>query len=516
MNLKKKLFFSFIKIFIIISSIIIISFSYILDIEYKSDKERLRKEIDLNSYYLQTRINEKLTDFIDLTSYIATNIGNHSLKELNGIDFSNFFKLNRSIDEIGFLNIDGMEIKKLKLVNLSEIIENREYKDLSRENIFTNIKNEKSGIALAIYTKPSYYYDNLNIGSIRSITHLYKDDKLIGYLYVDFNMNSILDILESSYKNIKADTYFISDNGLYLNYINKKASWGNYNDIDFDQKINIELLTEIKSLNKEKSGSKYLKNSELHYRPIHFIKNSYRLINKKLSYKYSNWLVYYAISNDYLDKIRYRRNRSYLYIYFSYFIFSLLLSYVLTKEIKLYYKEKINSENYYKLLNDKNTKLYQDSILHKDIDIYNIAYLKNILSKEFSKSLRHKISFSILVFELDHSENYELNKKLFIFKDLAELSKTVIRNEDILGMYGDDKFMLILPNINLMQTLVVAEKVRVLISKVLSLTISIGGANNIIGNPKNSDIMIDNALKMLFEAKKDGGDKIQIYRNIDI
>lgn len=62
--------------------------------------------------------------------------------------------------------------------------------------------------------------------------------------------------------------------------------------------------------------------------------------------------------------------------------------------------------------------------------------------------------------------------------------------------------MIILPNINLVQTLVASEKIREIIQSELNITISLGAANNIIGNPIDYDKIIENASKMLNEAKK--------------
>lgn len=101
--------------------------------------------------------------------------------------------------------------------------------------------------------------------------------------------------------------------------------------------------------------------------------------------------------------------------------------------------------------------------------LFNHRYLYEKLEDEVRRSLRTKISFSVIIFDIDHFKS--VNDQFGHLKGdeaLVAISNTIsqlTRNTDIVGRYGGEEFMVILPHTDIKNGFIVAEKVREGISK---------------------------------------------------
>lgn len=99
---------------------------------------------------------------------------------------------------------------------------------------------------------------------------------------------------------------------------------------------------------------------------------------------------------------------------------------------------------------------------------------------------------------------------IVLFK-IADLCRKLLRKSDILGRYGGEEFLVILPNTSLKNAVLVANKLRETIAqediiiddKKISVTISIG-----VSQWQYPEMTIDETLKRadtcLYRAKKNG------------
>ncbi len=127
----------------------------------------------------------------------------------------------------------------------------------------------------------------------------------------------------------------------------------------------------------------------------------------------------------------------------------------------------------YKALIEKGIKEPNNSIfkeLQNQVDrdgltgLFNHRYLYDRLEDEVRRTLRTKIGFSVIILDVDHFK--KVNDQFGHLKGdevLVGISKTIkqlTRSTDIVGRYGGEEFMVILPNTDIKNGFIVAEKIR--------------------------------------------------------
>jgi diguanylate cyclase (GGDEF)-like protein len=122
--------------------------------------------------------------------------------------------------------------------------------------------------------------------------------------------------------------------------------------------------------------------------------------------------------------------------------------------------------------------------------------------------------FSLIISDIDYfkrvNDIYGHNCGDFVIKSVSKLMLEIIRKEDILVRWGGEEFVIILPNTNLKETKIVAEKIRKEIENYkihydsfdFSITMTFGIAS--YDQEKAIEEIIDNADKALNEGKAKG------------
>ncbi len=169
----------------------------------------------------------------------------------------------------------------------------------------------------------------------------------------------------------------------------------------------------------------------------------------------------------------------------------------------------------------ENTKLFQRNAQMAIIDpltnIYNRRQLDSSLDNEISRSVRFKQSFSIAIFDIDHfktiNDNFGHSAGDVVLKDVSEIIKKSCRKIDIVGRIGGDEFLAILPNTQMQQAFIFAERIRVNVEKYelhaqnlcskYQMTISIGIAE-FDSARDNAENLLHKADKALYKAKQKG------------
>ena len=130
-----------------------------------------------------------------------------------------------------------------------------------------------------------------------------------------------------------------------------------------------------------------------------------------------------------------------------------------------------------------------------------------------------------MMLDIDHFKNINDTYGHLVGDDVLKATATTIsssvRRGDIVGRYGGEEFIVMLPSVTQAQVVDIAEKIRKSIKninfkdgkKTFSVTISIG----ISKYDKNNDIdtLIGNADKALYKAKNSGRDNIIVYNDND-
>lgn len=97
-----------------------------------------------------------------------------------------------------------------------------------------------------------------------------------------------------------------------------------------------------------------------------------------------------------------------------------------------------------------NDQLYKISITDSLTGLYNRRYFFDFAEAEYNRSLRQKITFSVVFIDLNHfkaiNDHFGHLRGDKVLKDIATLIMNNIRSYDIAARYGGDEFIIILPN----------------------------------------------------------------------
>lgn len=151
--------------------------------------------------------------------------------------------------------------------------------------------------------------------------------------------------------------------------------------------------------------------------------------------------------------------------------------------------------------------------------VFNRAYVMRALesSIEVAKS---GFPLSLVVIDLDHfkkiNDGFGHLAGDFVLKEACRvLLETVVRSDDVLGRYGGEEFIVILPDSSLEVALGVAERIRSTIQdhvfefegKKIPVTTSVG-VHDWSANMSTAEDLISKTDQLLYEAKKSGRNRV--------
>ncbi len=109
-------------------------------------------------------------------------------------------------------------------------------------------------------------------------------------------------------------------------------------------------------------------------------------------------------------------------------------------------------------------KIRQVSTTDELTGLHNRKYLQERLEQEISRSKRYGLKLSCLLFDLDFfkvvNDIYGYSWGDVLLKSVAEKLKQFIRKEDVITRYGDEEFIVLLPNTSEDQAFLFAERFR--------------------------------------------------------
>lgn len=153
--------------------------------------------------------------------------------------------------------------------------------------------------------------------------------------------------------------------------------------------------------------------------------------------------------------------------------------------------------------------------------LYNRRAILGKLRELINLANRYKEDFSLSMLDIDHfkmvNDRYGHLTGDEVLEEIATLIRRNIRDTDIVGRYGGEEFIIILPKTTLSSSWVVAERLRSIIEKaemkdsagnVFAITVSQGLA----GWERDEDAasLISRADEALYKAKEKGRNRVQI------
>lgn len=164
--------------------------------------------------------------------------------------------------------------------------------------------------------------------------------------------------------------------------------------------------------------------------------------------------------------------------------------------------------------------------------LYNRKYLHDRLDAEISRAKRYKTQLSCLLFDIDFfkvvNDMYGYDWGDVLLRSLADKLKALIRKEDVLTRYGDEEFLLLLPNTSEDNAFLFAERFRRDIERMEfipageeerhPITISGGIATYpcLENTDEDANTIVRYAEHALYNAKKRGKNKIIQFSQINL
>jgi diguanylate cyclase (GGDEF)-like protein len=159
--------------------------------------------------------------------------------------------------------------------------------------------------------------------------------------------------------------------------------------------------------------------------------------------------------------------------------------------------------------------------------IANRETLLTTLVAEIERASRHHTWLSVAFIDIDRfkpiNDSYGHNSGDAVLRQVASLIADNIRASDLFGRYGGEEFMLILPETQPDEAVLLAEKLRNLVANQalviagnqrLRVTISIGVAGE-VGSQLQIDALVDQADAAMYAAKSLGRNRTYPYRAVD-
>ncbi len=174
-------------------------------------------------------------------------------------------------------------------------------------------------------------------------------------------------------------------------------------------------------------------------------------------------------------------------------------------------------------------RLYENAELMATIDsltgLINRRYFFQLAQKEFERSSRYQFPVTILMIDIDLFKRVNDNFGHLIgdqvLNKIGQHFRTILRSSDVIGRYGGEEFVVLMPETNLENGMAIADRLRILITDHpfttdkgdISLTISIGVASKENHSEETLETVLENADQALLLAKQNGRNKVEIWHH---
>ncbi|MEI7989196.1 MAG: diguanylate cyclase, partial [Chloroflexota bacterium] len=156
-------------------------------------------------------------------------------------------------------------------------------------------------------------------------------------------------------------------------------------------------------------------------------------------------------------------------------------------------------------------------------EISNRRYFLTSAEKEFERSIRYMESLSIIMIDIDHfkkvNDTYGHTTGDEVLHETAQLCKQSLREVDLIGRYGGEEFIILLPETDAVEAYLVAERLCMLIadhkfntkSGIIHITASLGVAS-IEDKGYSIKSLLDHSDQALYTAKQEGRNRVKRYK----
>lgn len=173
-----------------------------------------------------------------------------------------------------------------------------------------------------------------------------------------------------------------------------------------------------------------------------------------------------------------------------------------------------------KIENIFHNELYKMAVVDALTGAYNKRYFEERLREEFSYCLRNKVVLSLVMFDIDHfkkiNDTFGHPAGDYVLGHISDLTRSIVRNEDIFARYGGEEFTIILKTTDSEGAMILAERLRQLIEEnqftfggnKIPVTISVGVATLSGKNLSDWESLVKAADCLLYKSKNAGRNRV--------
>ncbi len=174
----------------------------------------------------------------------------------------------------------------------------------------------------------------------------------------------------------------------------------------------------------------------------------------------------------------------------------------------------------------ENARLFELATTDGLTKLFVHRYFQFLLSREMDLSRRYDRTFTLVMLDIDNfkrlNDTYGHQVGDEVIRRLAGVLRDNIRAVDIAARYGGEEFVLILPDTDLAQALIVSEKIRHLVEKMsvsygekrLTITVSLGVAT-FPHHATDKEGLISSADAALYTSKRMGRNRVSVGEKIN-
>lgn len=170
----------------------------------------------------------------------------------------------------------------------------------------------------------------------------------------------------------------------------------------------------------------------------------------------------------------------------------------------------------------ENARLFELATTDGMTKLYVHRYFQLLLDQEMKRSHRHNKKFSLVMMDIDNFKSFndtyghQLGDK--VLKDVANAAKKISRSEDIAARYGGEEFVMILPETDSRQAMILAERIRASVAEIeiphenrqLHVTISMG-VSTYPDHSEEKEKLIHAADAALYASKHRGKNCVSLF-----
>jgi diguanylate cyclase (GGDEF)-like protein len=160
-------------------------------------------------------------------------------------------------------------------------------------------------------------------------------------------------------------------------------------------------------------------------------------------------------------------------------------------------------------------------------ELHNRRYLDRRLNEELSRASRYHQPLCCLFIDADHfkriNDTYGHQAGDCVLRELASRIRSQLRASDVATRYGGEEFALLLPQSNLSEAMLLAERIRLEVAQspiqledgqTVALTVSIGVSETLsmLGKSRHQEVgehLLASADQALYQAKANGRNRIE-------